>query len=398
MKHAAIMPLLGGLTIGAAQALNSEPKCIVDLHKPGEPTFGDAHSSTLRRYWPGVPYHVVEVGQEKRHTQQVDVTTSVPPCGGMSMQSKKRGADMEINEWMTHTMVVALTMFNPRVHVMENAITLSTTMGEPLRDKLMQAAMKLGYEVTFIKVNTANHGLPQRRRRTFMLCWRAGARLIDDPRRGRPPRLVDFLGDKVRAGRPHAEDECWDEPYNDCAMVRWATDVWGRAWRLCGTKWNRNNLITVAIKSGYGKALEAWLNFQSLKSGKRGESAIRWLKHIRHANECIAAGKEFYIPQVVFPREITSTCISSALGRWVHPDYNRFLYVREVMDLMGLPDDMELALSDGARFEHIIQNVPTNTSKDIVKAAVKALNNNNLCNNGTVQDYSRLYWLPTGIK
>jgi len=414
LTHACVMPLLGGLAIGAAQALGRKPECIVDLKEKNGNVFGGAHSSTLRRYWPRIPYLTLPsklpdptmagynlsktcalIAMIKKEYPSIDITTAVPPCGGLSLQSKMHGSEMKINEWMVRTMVAAIRTFEPRLHIMENGINLSTTMGAPLRRRLMHVAEKLGYETTFVKVDTANHGLPQKRRRTFMLCWRDGARLINDPRRGKPQKLADFLGDKTCSGRPHGEDERWDEPYGYSALIRWVEcHAWGRAWRLhLGKKWGLNQLATIIINAGHGSALTAWLNSQSLYNTPLGQSATRWLKRIRHAIKCIEAGKGYRIPQIVFPWKIASTCIDSSLRSWVHPGEDRFLYVREVMDLMGLPDDMELALSDGAKFKHVIQNVPTNTAKDVVEAAAKALRSNDLCESGTIQDFSRLEWL-----
>jgi len=413
LTHACVMPLLGGLAIGAAQALGRKPEYIVDLKEKNGNVFGGAHSSTLRRYWPRIPYLTLPsklpdptmarydldktralIAMIKKEHPSIDVTTAVPPCGGLSMQSDIHDSEMKINEWMARTMVAAIRAFEPRLHVMENAIGLSTAMGAPLRRRLTRTAEELGYETTFVKVDAANHGLPQRRRRTFMLCWRDGARLINDPRRGRPQKLADFLNDKTRSGRPHTEDECWDEPYGYSALIRWVEYKWGRAWRLhLGKKWGLNELATIIINAGHGSALTAWLNSQSLYNTPLGQSATRWLKHIRHATKRAEAGRRYRIPQIVFPWKIASTCIDSSLRSWVRPEGDRFLYVREVMDLMGLPDDMELALSDGAKFEHVIQNVPTNTAKDVVEAAVKALHSNDLCESGTIQDFSRLEWL-----
>merc|ERR1719447_2722030 len=54
--------------------------------------------------------------------------------------------------------------------------------------------------------------------------------------------------------------------------------------------------------------------------------------------------------------------ISKTMCSAVHPDEDRYLNVREMMHLMGLPHDFEI--DSLTNINHIAQNVPVDTAKD----------------------------------
>ena len=74
-----------------------------------------------------------------------------------------------------------------------------------------------------------------------------------------------------------------------------------------------------------------------------------------------------------FGRNITAV-ITKNMKMAVHPIEDRFLNVRELLHLMGFPHDFKLkSIKD---LNHICQNVPVPTAKDICDEILKYLNGN----------------------
>jgi hypothetical protein len=65
--------------------------------------------------------------------------------------------------------------------------------------------------------------------------------------------------------------------------------------------------------------------------------------------------------------------IGRNLADTVHPHYDRSLTIREALYMMGFPDDFEL-LNGMTSMNHIAQNVPVPTSRDMHLQIAKFLN------------------------
>ena len=62
------------------------------------------------------------------------------------------------------------------------------------------------------------------------------------------------------------------------------------------------------------------------------------------------------------------------IGGTLHPTKERFLNVREVMHLMGMPHDFQFSPSEaGATLNMLAQNVPSYTASDMATEVVKYL-------------------------
>jgi len=412
LTHAAIMPLTGGLAIGAARAIGRLPEVIVDMLDGAGNVFGGAHSSSLRSYWPKVPYFVTNTDKFSR----IDITHSVPPCGGLSMgnNSPTKGCDCPTNDWITRTIRYAITAFSPGVHVFENAPLLATDKGRPMAKRVAELAKSLGYSLTMVKVNTANHGIPQKRRRTYGLLWKGTPRIIALETRGRPLAVSEFLErcGKVFGTRPH-DEEFLNSNYANDSLIRYARR---KGWidsknvSIGGEPNAKSYVISLAVKQGLLSELIAWLAAESVRPRVRGgdeyrANAKQWNDIVIKVKAKTDQGLGFRRETPVLVRDLTPTLMIHGMRWWKHPTKSRFMSVRECMDFMGLPDDFKLSYDKGAKPAHVTQNVPVNTSEDLIRAVAAALtraacpfdakisrviyDNDNMI----IQDFSRLEWL-----
>ena len=266
-----------------------------------------------------------------------------------------------------------------------------------------------------VKVNTANHGIPQKRRRTFGILWKNGRRVINLKLGGKPLPVAEFLKKQhatAKRIRPHAE-EFINTNYENDSLIRYAhRKGWidSKGITIGGGPIAKSYVISLAVKEGLLPELIAWLADESVRPRVRGGDEYR--ANAKQRNDIVIKvkaktdqGLGFRQENPVLVRDLTPTLMIYGMKWWKHPTERRFLSVRECMDLMGLPDDFVLDFANGAKHAHVTQNVPVNTSEDVVRAVVETLArpkrpfdaklSNVIHDDGSmiIQDFSKLEWL-----
>ena len=88
----------------------------------------------------------------------------------------------------------------------------------------------------------------------------------------------------------------------------------------------------------------------------------------------LKAGKNYMAPGPFFFYNKANAMVGRTIGGTLHPTKERFLNVREVMHLMGMPHDFKFSPSEaGATLNMLAQNVPSYTASDMAAEVVKYL-------------------------
>lgn len=104
---------------------------------------------------------------------KVDVIIGGPPCQGFSNLGSKSPTDPRNKLWLEYMRFVVAA--NPKVFVLENVDRFSkSTEFEMLQEALKTGPLKRWKHVAWKVVNSADHGLPQRRNRTILIASRVG--------------------------------------------------------------------------------------------------------------------------------------------------------------------------------------------------------------------------------
>lgn len=111
-------------------------------------------------------------------TSHVDVLIGGPPCQGFSVAGKRElGDDRNQLVWEFLRLVADL---NPTAFVMENVpglLLAKTESGAKVTEVLRARFERLGYASVWWKLNAVNYGVPQKRKRTFLVGLLDGALL-----------------------------------------------------------------------------------------------------------------------------------------------------------------------------------------------------------------------------
>lgn len=384
MKHAAIVPLIGGMALAAKNVTGQKPDFIVSWN-----AFAANESHLTAYLGPSVPrYSVDDAGfnddlKARLEAGEVDLVTALCPCAGLSRLNTSRnplsaGANAEQNQWMYKSANLVLEQIRPKVLLGENAPGLVQPKGAPVLENLKAIARRNGYSLSTVLTNSMVHGLPQNRLRSFYFFWRGDKAAIPSfapkiPMMGYRQMIDEALNgislqDKfVRPGK--ITD--WDPGY------RFILDLHGMNHEeFCKTVDPNQHVATLEWIIHNGKFQECMDYIEKTSDAKLGNKTYTY--KLKLAKEKSEKGMGFYFAgsYIINPNGRFNTFAGKCVDNLTHPYENRYLNAREMMTIMRLPQDMDLAGDWRKSIPHLPQSVPVTTGEYFVKEAVKFIDGN----------------------
>ncbi|QWV94221.1 DNA cytosine methyltransferase [Geomonas oryzisoli] len=167
MKSIDLFVGAGGLTEGfKAEGVTS--LYANDFDKHAIKTFGRNHPNTKCNSDPIESLHPAKVREElalKRGA--LDILLGGPPCQGFSTYGKRDPGDPR-NQLYQHFLSY-IEEFRPKAFVMENVTGILTLMDGKVVDNILEETEKMGYATKVFVLNAANYGVPQSRKRVFIV-------------------------------------------------------------------------------------------------------------------------------------------------------------------------------------------------------------------------------------
>jgi DNA (cytosine-5)-methyltransferase 1 len=164
----------GGLSLGLHDA-GFRPDLAVELK-------ADA-CETFRGVLPKVPLEPKPIGEfDFRRFEGIDLIAGGPPCQPFSSGGKGLAADDHRD--MIPEFIRAVGQARPRAFLMENVPALFGTTHADYLARVVQQLSALGYDLTMGVLNAAEYGVPQKRRRGFLVGLRGGHFRFPKPTHG----------------------------------------------------------------------------------------------------------------------------------------------------------------------------------------------------------------------
>ena len=381
MKHTTIIPLIGNIALASEAAYNTNLSEIYSF----EP-FAD-NDSHLMNYYEfknrDVDYRVLS--DDSKVNETYDVVSTICPCAGLSGLSKSSSADNPANDWMYKTANVVLEHMQPQVFWGENAPALATNKGHKVRDSLAAIGKKFGYSFTVYKTNSILHGIPQKRPRTFYFFWKGDKAPVMEWYK-LPYEPIETYVDNHAIGNSLQTrfKGAWKVP-SDNPYYRYIREVihpgisHQEFHEIIDKPWE---LITYIRSKNELRGLAKW--FGDNDDQKMHERWTAKAQKVDDGFNLFCRGGHF------LKNYCTSVIGNGVMENLMHPIEERFFTIREVMTLMGLPQDFEL-LHPNKFANHIAQNVPFNTAKCMAEQVKKFVDNDlEMCySNYILQDNDR---------
>lgn len=359
VSWATMVPLIGGSAIGCSQATNNLPK----FHL----SFGafEQNESHLMEYWPNVDR--IDLDEAALPQAKLDFVNSVCPCAGLSQLNTSQDKETRNNQnsWMMKTSKIVLEKVKPRVYWGENAPALFTKSGEEVREQLGEIAKSAGYSFSIYRTSTFKHGIPQKRLRTFYFFWDSENAPVMNWYDRQHVGLLDYL-------KKIPENCNQKDVYN-------LNNIFEKfpSYTFLLEKYNVDHGEFVK-KFGDGPAHSV---HQFIVRNDLIDDCLTWLQNNRpesreirkfeHIKNKLSMGKSFLDHSPAFYYNCTNAVVGRTLQMLMHPEEPRGMSHREIMHLMGLPADFDL---QSKHLNHVAQNVPTCTARDMTLEVIKYLN------------------------
>jgi DNA (cytosine-5)-methyltransferase 1 len=262
-----------------------------------------------------------------------------PPCQGFSAQ--RRGVDEDARNELVFEFLRLIIAIRPRYFVMENVPGLLGARGQPFIEQFLERAHRARYQVVLEVLDAADYGVPQHRRRAFIVGWRSGETEFLFPPRSHGPTSWLTVRDALRGLPPPEESSGPSIPNHRMGNV------------------SALNRIRIAYVRPGG-----------------GRSDIP--PHLRlpcHAVSVEVAGHRNVYGRLRWDAPagtITTKCNSFTRGAFAHPSEDRNITMREAARLQGFPDDF-IFLGSTVDAAHQIGNaVPPPLAKAVGEAIMAA--------------------------
>jgi DNA (cytosine-5)-methyltransferase 1 len=305
-------------------------------------------------------------GEEIRHRanlgkKDIDVVCGGAPCQGFSLMGKRAFEDPR-NQLVFHYVRIVKEL-NPKYCVFENVRGLTLGKHAQFLDELITALGAAGYDVLmpYQVLNAADYGVPQDRRRLFLIGTRQGEKSPEYPTPDRARITVwEAIGDL-----PNADD--FDELHRtDVVSAKWeTTSSYGR--KLRGFDRDPDDysyprqfdpdLLTCSVRTEHTRSSQA--RFAATPQGKT--DLISRFRRLEPTGLCntLRAGTDSARGAHTSPRPI-------------HPSFPRVITVREAARLHSYPDWFRLHGTKWHGCRQIGNSVPPLLARAVARELLKA--------------------------
>ena len=361
MKWAPVIPLIGGFPLGSYYATKEKPMAIYSY------SAFEANDSHLTNYWDDVPYRRFDVeGEVDTLSEGLDFVVATPPCAALSQLNtgkteEAKGVCAASTVWMYESIRDAVKFLNPKVIMGENAPALYTKKGLPVAEQLQDLATELGYSFTLYKTNTRFHGIPQSRERTFYILWKTDTAPV-----------MNFYERNRDTFQQYLSELAEDAMQNDIVINKKLTDE--PQWRFLKARYKTDDprpIIAQRAITAHNYIMKSDLLPEYIEwiTDNGTENEIRLAHHMKMKYD---SGRGIWDSSVHVFSDVMNAVIGRNLNDTIHPHKDRSLTVREALHMMGFPEDFEL-VGGRSKLNHIAQNVPTCTARDMTFEVMKYL-------------------------
>jgi len=292
----------------------------------------------------------------------IDVVFGGAPCQGFSMIGK-RALDDPRNQLVFHYVRIVAEL-KPTYCVFENVKGLTLGKHSEFLNELIEALGEAGYDVAlpYQVLNAADYGVPQDRKRLFLL----------GTRRGHKPAVYPTpLTERVTVGEAIGDlpdANTFDELiHSDAVRTNWHTEA-SYARRLRGQELDPNDF-------SYAREFDQYLLTSSLRTEHTALSQERFLATEQGKTEPISRFRKLPTDGLCNTLRAGTDSARGAFTspRPIHPDFPRVITVREAARLHSFPDWFRFHATKWHGFRQIGNSVPPLLGRAIASSIMEAL-------------------------
>lgn len=398
IRWAAIQPLTGGMYLGAEEAIGHPAEFIlsykgldnVKYDKSGENIIDAGNEYNLVNYLEEKnrcpKYYKMDKGMfdddfdnmkpdiylgyvgdtlETPSYENLDLVVAVPVCSGLSMVTSGTPETKETRNcnmlWITK---YTLSVIKPKIYIFENAPTFMSNKGKDLRQQFEKMAMDLGYSILYYKTDTKYHHNCQHRPRTFVIFFKHNGEGIQNP------FLFDYEDVQIPAVEYFSKIDnnnlTQNEPIKSAPHNYIVLDFINKKLNNDLSTINGWLMVYILKHNLLDELIEFTKNYDCDDTVKN--KSLTYFERIKYK---LSQGLNYFADDIGIFKEYFPSIQFKTISNLMHPTENRTCSCREILSLMGMPEDFTFY---GNSLSKIGQNVPVKTAKFIVEQAIKHLN------------------------
>lgn len=286
-----------------------------------------------------------------RYRDRTDVIIGGPPCQGFS-QKGKRNTGCDERNFLFQYYVKAVELVNPRYFVMENVPNILTAESGYFAKEIERMFYAAGYQLRMGILNAADFGVPQNRRRAFVIGKRDGAALGFPKPSSCKVTVWDAISDLAYLESGEGEEEQayrFDAQSDYQRMLREESAILynHRASRHSNTALERMAMIP--------------------------PNAGKEVLPKEHLTKSVFSGTWTRMAKDEVSVTITTRFDTPSSGRFMHPFLNRAITVREAARIQSFPDTFRFTGSKGVQMKQAGNAVPPLLARAIAKTILDDL-------------------------
>jgi len=277
------------------------------------------------------------------------VIIACPPCQGFSTARRKSEGISDPRNTLIYEFLRLLEEIKPYAFVMENVPGLAKGIGKPIFLNILQRLRELGYYTVHGIVDTADYGVPQRRKRLVLLGTNdPKIRLTFPKQTNQDPNFIGRYLDSWNTVRGTIADlpsiRAGEKSENDKLHVS-------------------SNLAEINLK-------------RMANTPHDGGGRLSWPEElILECHKKVNGYKDIYgRMKWDYPSPtITGGCVMISKGRFGHPEQDRAISLREAARLQTFPDSYIFAGNVGQIASQLGNAVPPLLAKRIADSLAQAI-------------------------
>ncbi|WP_165233523.1 DNA cytosine methyltransferase [Aquisphaera insulae] len=296
----------------------------------------------------------------------VDALVCGLPCQGFS-ESNRRTRNMDNPRNHLYADVLRfVAALRPKCVIVENVAGMRTMAGGAVIHRIVEACERQGYAMATFELNAADFGVPQFRRRLFIVGIRGPALTSPEPTHGTPSNPYVTVRQAI----------------HDLPVLRTGCDV------------DRLRYRRVSELSSYQKRMRAESSRDQLVSGnwvtKNSPDVLERFRYVGRGqnwevipahlmlnlrNPSLCHTGYYYRLQWDEPSKVVGNFRKNML---IHPSQNRTLSVREAARLQSFPDNYEFLGAKQVRQQQVADAVPPLLAKAVANVVIRGLGQSRL--------------------
>ena len=285
-----------------------------------------------------------------KYRGKVDLIVGGPPCQGFSQKGQRKSIHDPRN-FLFRYYVDVVRAVQPKYFVMENVPGLLTTEGGLFKREIMQLFSDLGYTVTADVLCAADYGVPQSRRRAFIIGKKSVWNPVQMPRKHEKITTIwDAISDLafLESGEGSEIQNYRSEPLTD--YQRFLRDGSYNLFNHIATKHSKIALERLAMIPPEG--------------GKESLPQEHLTKSIYSGTWCRMNAEGVSVT-------ITTRFDTPSSGRFTHPYLNRAITVREAARIQSFPDKFHFFGTKTSQMKQVGNAVPPLLAKAVAEAILQ---------------------------